>query len=95
MKTAASLLLAVLAASLSGCVLATVEQLRGKIPQIDADYVKVSTTVIYGVSGTLVETGVKWTNGIKHVDSSDLHVGSPAGSIDVSLRNVSIPSKTP
>lgn len=55
------------------------QQLEGKIPKVNADSVSVDVSTIYGVSGTLNETGVKWKDGVKSVESSELRVTSPGG----------------
>lgn len=64
----------------SGCVMLAKAQLEGKLPKVDAAFVSVDISTVYGVSGTLTETGVKWTGDSKAVESSELRVTSPAGS---------------
>lgn len=64
----------------SGCVLLAKKQLEGKLPKIDAAFVSVDVNTIYGMSGTLVETGVRWDGDTKILESSELRITSPAGS---------------
>jgi hypothetical protein len=77
MKRNLSLLIA--CALLSGCVSLTKRQLEGKLPRVNAGELTVDVSTIYGVSGTLKETDVKWNGDEKTVGSSELRVTSPAG----------------
>lgn len=65
---------------LSGCFAITKAQLENKLPRIDAHEVSVEVSTIYGVSGTLRESGVKWNGDTKHLESSELRITSPLGS---------------
>lgn len=78
------LALAVLASS-SGCMGTYLLQLQKKIPKVDGDKIKVSGHTIYGVSGELTETDVKWVNGVKTVGTMHGRVDSPIGSVTVDV----------
>jgi hypothetical protein len=85
MKTRLFLILAAVAvlASTSGCMAMYMAQLQKKLPKIDAEELEISGHTIYGVSGELRETGVKWVNGVKTVETLHGRVDSPIGSFVV------------
>ena len=75
----------------SGCMLLTRAQLEGKLPQVDARKLTVEASTIYGVSGTIQETDVKWVDGVKTVGFSELRITSPVGSYKRTIEGVSVP----
>ncbi len=66
----------------NGCAMLARQQLRGKVPRIDAKVYRASLSTIYGANGTLEETDIKWNGDVKTVGASNLRVTSPFGTFE-------------
>lgn len=95
MKSLRILFVALIALPLGGCLSFTTAQLENKLPRIDAQEVSVDVSTIYGVSGTLKETDVKWTGDKKRVGSSELRVTSPVGTYRRVIRDAATVTAAP
>lgn len=79
------LAIAVVALS-SGCMSLYRAQLAKKIPKVDAEAITVTGHTIYGVSGEVTETDVKWIGNVKTVATQHSRVDSPIGSLTVDVK---------
>lgn len=73
-----------------GCAGTYLMQLEKKLPKIDAEELSASGHTIYGVSGEIRETDVKWENGVKTVGTFHARVDSPGGSVVLSGKKAKI-----
>jgi hypothetical protein len=76
-----------------GCALLTRTQLKGKVPRIDAKVYEASLNTIYGASGTIRETDVKWNGDVKSVGTSHLRVTSPFGGFEEKIEGATFSEK--
>jgi hypothetical protein len=74
----------------TGCVSLAKSQLEGKLPRVDAQELTVDVSTLYGVSGTLHETNVRWNGDAKTVGSSELRITSPAGTYHRTIKGAGV-----
>ncbi len=84
-RTLLTLIVAVALLACTGCISTYRAQLQDRVPKVDADLIRITGHTIYGVSGELTETGVKWVNGVKTIATSHSRVDSPIGSFTVDI----------
>lgn len=71
----------------TGCVGTYMLQLEKKMPKIDADELYVKGHTIYGVSGEITQTNVRWEGDVKKIGSLHVRVDSPIGGFEVRGKN--------